>query len=107
MGFGQAQVLEKAVGHVEIIMLPRMDDEGVGPDRLAKGVVKRRDLHEVGPGRSDEVDLAFHMLSLKRVRSVKMVKIVWSVRSVPRTQHPEPGFCFVASQLPSLPAKRV
>ena len=60
MGIGQFQVLEKGVRHVDVVMLTGVDDYRIGPGLLFQGMVERGDLHEVGPGRGDQMN--FHGL---------------------------------------------
>jgi len=62
---GQAEVHKKGIGHVEIVVLARVDDHGTRPGLFSKGMVERGDLHEVGPRRTDEMNqhvLAFTVL---------------------------------------------
>jgi len=54
--FGKAEILEKGIGHIQVIILTGMNNNGMGPVLLFQGVAEGGDFHEVGPGCGDEVD---------------------------------------------------
>src|SRR3546814_13568948 len=53
----QAEVGKEAVRHVDVIVLSGMDQCRHAPVLPLQHVVERRNLHEVGPGRGDKVNL--------------------------------------------------
>ena len=50
MRLRQAQIGEKRVGHVDVVVLAGMDQDRLAPRLSEHGVIKRRHLHEVGAG---------------------------------------------------------
>jgi hypothetical protein len=60
MRLGQQKVPKKSIGHVDVVVLPGVDDRRLGPPAVVQGVVERRDFHEIRPGRGDEMDAFFH-----------------------------------------------
>jgi hypothetical protein len=53
----QCKLLKKNVRHVDIVMLPGVDNLGFSPVRCLEGVIERGDLHEIGSGRGNEMNL--------------------------------------------------
>ena len=49
VGFRQAKVREKGIGHIGIVVLAGVDDNGLGPVLFLQRMVKRRYLHEIRP----------------------------------------------------------
>ena len=82
VGRGQAEVHEEGVGHVEIVVLAGVNDDGVGPGLLFERVVQRRDLHEVGPGRANEMDEHDIVGFVYFVDFVCFVCFVWRLRTL-------------------------
>ena len=59
VGFRQTKVLKKGIGHIGIIVLAGMDDNGRGPMLFLQRMVKGRHFHEIGPGGTDEMNSHF------------------------------------------------
>ena len=51
----EAEVFEKSIRHIRIIMLPGMDNNGCGPVLLLERVIQGRNFHEIGSCRTDEM----------------------------------------------------
>jgi hypothetical protein len=47
---GKDEIFKKGIGHIQVIVLPSMNDHGFGPILFYQGVIKRGYFHEVGPG---------------------------------------------------------
>jgi hypothetical protein len=60
IGLRQRQVREDRVRHVGIVMLAGVDQHRLEIGRSGQRVPERRHLHEIGPGRCDEMDALSH-----------------------------------------------
>src|SRR3546814_5720688 len=72
----QAEVGKEAVRHVDVIVLSGMDQCRHAPVLPLQHVVERRNLHEVGPGRGDKVNL----LTRHQAQSPRMC-LQWLINS--------------------------